>query len=397
MGGGTLSNGPGTANIDIFGNDFNVSSGTLTNGGTFSLPSGSIFSISSGGTFINNSTLNVNENASLNVDGDLKNKSSSSVNIYGTTYTYSYLENGDAGNAGTININYPGALHLLGGIVKNANAGSAINVNAGGALKNYHGTVDISSGTLTVTAGASFNNVRGNNPGSFTIFAGGVFDEDGVINLVDNLEIDYTWTITNKSIINANGKNINFGTYGEIFISGSDASLSIQDAIVENISGNKIRCSDDTTTLSVDNVTWIQDANYSFTKGTLSVNGLWTIQGRNTSFIYSSNEESTIQKDAELIFDRNVTFSYNSATATNLAMIDDTSILHLNGATLQGVEDLRLTKGIIAFDESSTFSIESGKTIYFGNNSTLENITLEFGKNSQLTIAGDGTLTNQNV
>jgi hypothetical protein len=385
MGGGTLQSGAGTSYIDIFGNSFTITSGTLTNGGTFTLPSGSIFSIGSGGTFINNSTLDVIGDASLNVAGDLKNRSSSSVNIYGNVYTYSYLENGDTGNAGTINIDYPGKLFLLSGLLKNANSGSAINVNSGGKILNYYGKVDTVLGTITTSTGSLFDNVRGANPGTVTDDGGIIFDGNK-ITLIDNIDLDSTWTITEKATLNCDGHKVIFGVNGAIVIDGADASLLIKNASVEKVSGNQIRCTENTTTLSIDGVTWIQDSNYSFTKGTLSINGKWLVSGANTAFTYNSNQQSIIQQNGELIFDRDVTFTYASSTLTNLAMIDGTSILHLGGATLGADEDLRLTKGKIIFDDNTTFNIATGKTVYFGNSSAPDNVTLRFDTDSQLNL-----------
>jgi hypothetical protein len=403
VGNGDLIEGLGfLSQIDIFGSnliDLSLSSGTLTikSGRTFTLPSGSTLSINSDGTLINNGTLNVNENASLNTDGDLQNLSSSSVNIYGNVYTYSFLENGNAGNAGTININYPGNLYLLSAELRNGHASSAININAGGGLHSYHGIVDAALGNLDLKTGGYFNNIRGNNPGGYlSITAGSVFVENDIIALDQTIELDYIWTITNKSTINAQGNKIIFGTNGGIVIDGADASLLLKDAIIEDISGNQIRCTEDTTTLSVDNVVWIQDANYSFTKGTISVNGDWTISGTGTQFAYQTSQESTIQQKATMRFDYGTTFSFDSATSTNIAMINKTSVLHLNGSTLYAAEDVRFKKGTILFDDITTYNGAS-KSIYFGNNNVSDNVTLDAHPNADPRTTANVTLVNQNV
>jgi hypothetical protein len=362
LGGGSLVDGTGTSNISIYGNHFNVSSGTLTNDGTFTLPSKSIFSINSNGTFINNATLDVNEEAKLNIQGDLKNKSSSSVNIYGNVYTYSYIENGDAGNAGTININYPGNLYLLSALLKNAHASSAININSGGTLNNYQGTVDVALGSLNLNNGGKFNNIRGNYPSTLTPANGGNFFDGNVMFLDQDLDIDYTWTITEKAKIFGDGNKITFGTNGAIVVEGADVSLLLEDVQLENVSGNKIRCTENTTTLSIDNVIWTQDANYSFTKGTLNVNGDWLVKGANTVFTYNTNQTSTLQQDTNLIFDKDVTFSYGSSSANNIVLIDATAKIHFNGAILYVTQDARFKDGTFAFENIVTFSTETGKS-----------------------------------
>jgi hypothetical protein len=368
---------------------------SLTNNGTLEIRSGG--HLSSVSAFINNSTLNVNENASLNTAGDLQNLSSSSVNIYGNVYTYSFLENGNAGNAGTININYPGNLYLLSAELRNGHASSAINMNTGGTLQNYQGTVDVNLGNLNLNHGGTFNNIRGNYPATLTTANGGNFFDGDVMMLDQDLEIEYTWTITEKAKLFGNGNKITFGTNGAIEILGADASLLLEDVIVENVSGNQIRCTEDTTTLSLDNVVWIQDANYSFTKGTLNINADCLIKGANTAFAYSSDQASTLQQDTNWIFDKNVTFSYDSSSANNIVLTDATSKINFDGATLYVKQNARFKDGTFVFDNNVTFNTASGKTLYFGNNSSSENLTLDFHNLSNMVIAGSGTLTNQNV
>jgi hypothetical protein len=64
------------------------------------------------------------------------------------------------------------------------------------------------------------------------------------------------------------------------------------------VSGNKIRCIDSTNTITLDNVVWVQDGDYTFTQGKFYVSGDWTIKGDDTVFTYSSSQESTIASNA---------------------------------------------------------------------------------------------------
>ena len=395
---GSIATRSGPSTINIFGsNDFLVSGNTITNGGTFAIPTNNEFIIEAGKEFVNNGTLNVNPDSKLNIFGDLKNKSSSSVNVYGTVYTYSYLENGDGSNPGALNINYPGNLYLLGAELRNGNAGSAININDGGTLHNYVGTVDVNLGNFNLNNGGTFNNVRGNYPATLTAANGTNFFDGDIMMLDRDLELEYTWTVTEKAKLFGNGNKITFGTDGGILIQGADAALLLENVLIENIYGNQIRCSDDSTTLSIDNVVWIQDANYSFTKGTLNINGNWLVQGRNTTFAYSSDQASMLQQDTNWIFDTNVTFSYDSASSGNIVMTDATSKINFDGATLHVSQDAQFKDGTFVFDDIVTLNTEVGRTLYLGNNNASQNLTLDFHNLSKTIIAGSGTLTNQNV
>ena len=408
LGNVAFSKGGGTTNVTIFGQHYTtayiVDSALLVND-TMTIPADSKFFLEQGAGLTVNSggILNLASGAELEIQGTLKNKSSSSVNVYGTVYTYSYIENGDGSNPGTINVNHGGDLYLLSAEMRNAHAGSAINVNTGGRLHNYQGIVDVNIGDLNLNDGGTFNNVRGNYPATLTAASGGNFFDGDVMMLDRDLTLEYTWTITEKAKLFGNGNKITFGTDGGILIQGADASLLLEDVLIENISGNQIRCTEDTTTLSVDNVVWLQkdgplpDANYSFTKGTLNVNGDWLVKGANTTFAYSSNQASTLQQDTNWIFDTDVTFSYDSSAAGNIVLADATAQIHFDGATLHVSQDARFKDGAFVFDDIVTLNTETGKTLYFGNNNASENLTLDFHNLSKTKIAGSGTLTNQNV
>jgi hypothetical protein len=367
---GTLTNGAsgsitnnGTLFVFSSGTVNNTAGGTITNNGVFlnngtyngtapsggttydatasnnTIPSGSTFTIPDG------YTLSISDGQTLFVNGVASNQSASSIDIYGTVYTYSTLENGTPGIPGTLTVHQNGKLVLLSGNLVNRHASSAVNINSGGELDNFYGNVNITNGSLTLASGGNFTNVRGSDPGTFTNNNGLYFNTAKVI-LADDLDIDYTWTITEKATIHGNHNKINFGTNGAIVIYGPDASLLLKDVIVDNISGNQIRCTDNTTTLSIDNVTWIQDANYSFTMGQTYIDNNWLIKGTGTSFSYQTNQTSTINSNATLEL-RDTTFNYDTASNNLLEMIDSTSSIKLDQATLQATQACTLSNGKI--------------------------------------------------
>ena len=398
LGNGTVDVvGAGSGTVTIFGTTIgNISSGTMTNGGTMTIPLFSSFVIDDNGTLVNNSTINNNgtlllltggtftNNGTLNgevadwtideiaidsgnvttipagltlpvtqdqtlyINGEIRNLSSSTLNIYGNVYTYSYLNNGNASNPGTINIYNPGALYALSGLIENKHADSEINVESGGSLYNYYGTVDISTGgsdSLNINNGGKFDNVRGNYPGPFTVSSGGNFSDFNEITLDKNLDIDYTWTLTEVSVINGYGNIITLGANGEIVI-GDNASLLLNEVIINDVSGNKIHCTDNNSTLSIHNVTWTQDANFTYTKGKIYVSGDWLIQGKNTEFTYESDQEITVASDAAMHMFM-TTFNFNSDTPSLLNLSNDTSIIHLEHGILKASKACSLSNGTL--------------------------------------------------
>lgn len=268
------------------------------------------------------------------------------IDVNGKLYVYGTIDNG-GGSAGVINIDYPGAMYLLGGEVENKHVDSELNVNQGGSLYNYYGTVDLGIGgvdSLEINAGGKFHNARGAHPASFTINAGGEFLDQEVINLDQDLDVDYTWTITKKATINGYGNSITFGPNGKIILQGPKASLLLDDVTVNNISGNKIDCTDNKSTLSIHNVIWHQDGNYSFTYGKFYVTGEWLILGDDTIFSYESSQTSTIEDDASMHMVLN-TLKYDTGSNNLLVLKGATSSIHLEHAMLRAAQSYVPTTG----------------------------------------------------
>jgi hypothetical protein len=280
------------------------------------------------------------------IEGELTNLSGASLNIYGTVYTYSIIKNGGA-TAGTINVNFPGALYLLGGTVENNHANSAINVNSGGSLYNYYGSVDLNIGgadSLEIKAGGKYHNVRGNSPGTFTLNNGCKFLDSNVVDLDKNIDVGYTWTFTETAVINGNGNIITFGDNGRLFVENG-VSLLLSDIILKNVSGNKIDFADHSSTLSINNVVWIQDTNFSLTMAKIYVQGDWLITGQDTIFSYETTQASTIANNTAANFS-GVTFNYNSGSSNSLIEFSNNSskIIVENG-TLLATENWSPTTG----------------------------------------------------
>jgi autotransporter passenger strand-loop-strand repeat protein/adhesin HecA-like repeat protein len=358
---GTITISTGTLNIKG-GNLYNVrgdfsATGTINvSGGTINLSSGNLFNArgdSSTGIInvFNGATVNISNGTLYNA---FTNASDGTINIYGssTLYTLSggiiYNTRESADMTGTINIGYGGALYAMDGLIENGSSNAEINIESGGSLYNYHGIIDISAGgsdSLNINNGGKFDNVRGNNPGLFTISAGGNFSDLNEITLDKNLDIDYTWTLTEVAVINGYGNIITLGADGAIVI-GKDASLLLNEVVINDVSGNKIRCTDNSSTLSIHNVIWTQDSNFSYTKGKIYVSGDWLIQGKDTEFGYESDQEITVTSDA-IMHMLMTTFNFNSDTSTLLNLHDNTSTLHLEHGTLLASKACTLENGTL--------------------------------------------------
>lgn len=351
---------------------------TITMTGNLTVKTGAILEIQSPGKLINDASvytievenggiLKVNGgqldlvDGRLDIHGKLINLSTTTINSNGDIYLYGNLENGDVDNAGEITLNYPSHCFILSGSLANAHADSSIDIKQGGNLYNYFGAVDARVGELNLLTGGKFHNARGifvHNP--FTASAGSNFSDSPVATLDEDLVVSGTWKITGKGVINGNGNKITFEGEGAILVDGPESSLMLADVILDKVSANRIRCTDDTSTLTIHNVVWNQDANFTFTKGRFFVASDWTILGADTQFIYESSQTSTIYKNSTLHCVLN-TFNYNVSTNANrLRMEDDTAHIHLERATFFASHACNLKLGTLLISGMGTLQTPVG-------------------------------------
>lgn len=132
----------------------------------------------------------------------------------------------------------------------------------------------------------------------------------------------------------------------------SGASVLLQNLIIKGVSAGNILCLDGNGTVSLENVTLLLDADYSFTQGSLEILENVIIGGPHV-FTYKSSKKSTIKSHAKLVFDSGMTLKYDAPTTAKdlLAMEDATSILYLHETTLHSTTTgLRLTKGTLVLE-----------------------------------------------
>ena len=218
-------------------------------------------------------------------------------------------------------------------------------------------------------SGVIMLNKRNLHLGSKEIFSNAslYFDCAQDVELHARLNLSGTWTFSGQSMIEGNGDVLNLCDGGNIVLE-SGSSLLLRDLTICGVSGNNIRCLDNVATFSFLNLTWIQDANYSFTCGSLQIVGDLDVVGSYT-FVYQSNQTSTVREHACLKFGPNTTFSYDPVSTSSrlIAFEDSSSKLILNGAALYvTATNLQLEKGIIEVTKNSSLTGEG--EIVFGDN-----------------------------
>jgi len=175
---------------------------------------------------------------------------------------------------------------------------------------------------------------------------------DPLITLSQTLDIDFTWTITSDKSIFGNGNKIVLGPNGEIVLDGTvkggGVTVQFDNLSIDGIHDYNVRCIDDDSTISLDDVMISMDADYTFTKGAITVAGNCIVDGGWTKFLYQSTQPLTIGLNAELKFVPHAIFEYDTSPNTLLQMTSGTSVLYLNNATLLATQPLAFSTGVLS-------------------------------------------------
>lgn len=217
-----------------------------------------------------------------------------------------------------------------------------------------------------------------------------------IFNSVD-LTINNTVTLNNSlrvqgsCTVNLNGNSLDLN--GNSISIEPGGSLTIENAIIRNVTGTNIVCSNNTSSLTLTNCTLILSGNTQFNTGALHIYGLVVLTGQYI-YTYSSTQQCTIHSNAKMFFDAGMTFRYSAATQDRINMENRFATLYLYQTTLDLPNSLRLINGTLTIEGQCPINATGG--LYFGNNVLLNNILINVLPESGLLITG-GTVYNQNV
>lgn len=223
------------------------------------------------------------------------------------------------------------------------------------------------------------------------------------IDLAKNEDLNMTLTFIGNCTLRGEGHVLTLTDLGNIVVSGQGSSLLLEGLIIKGVSGNKIRCTDNTCTISFNNVQWIQDGNFSFTTGRFEVLSDFDLLGSFT-FNYRSNRQSQINTGATLILENGITFSYGPGASNRrdlLALQDSTAVLFMNGATLASTTTgLQLTKGILMLDHKNFFqnngAVSTSQGIAFGDGILANDLLVQLYPGANINVLS-GLLVYQNT
>ncbi len=185
--------------------------------------------------------------------------------------------------------------------------------------------------------------------------------KDGSIVCNSDISIKAPIQIIGSCRINGRGKRLSFFNSSSNFIIRSGASLLIEDAELLNIFDSSIRCLDDRGTVTIRNCLLSLANNFSFSRGSILFEEDVVFTGTN-KFNYTTRLASTISSQSLIKFDFGTTFSYAPQRSRGdlLYMIDETSIMYLNGCSLFSTRTgLQLSQGTLIIENRVTMSSDA--------------------------------------
>lgn len=173
--------------------------------------------------------------------------------------------------------------------------------------------------------------------------------QGGSIALGSNLRVTSAWTFSGNCVINGDGSSIFFNPTSK-FIVERGSTLRFRNIQLKGISEGKIFCANDASKIIFEDVTWAQDSDFTFSKGSFEVIDALTMQGTGAVFSYQSRKQSIIDSYASLYLLDDFTLSYEplSSDRNLIYLADRTSKIVMQNASLHSTSTgWQLTNGYL--------------------------------------------------
>jgi len=235
--------------------------------------------------------------------------------------------------------------------------------------------------------------------GAKVIFADGV-----VIELADNEALSMDWDFRGNATVQGFGNRIDMGQLN--ILVKCDKTLILKDTCFYGVTGTNIRCLTDNSSITFQDACLCLSGDYTFGTGYLTFKKNVKVTG-NSSFIYATDQLSTIESCSMLHIDKDATFRYAPVEVGRcysikdlLRMRDITSVLFFDGCRVEAADTgFRLAKGTLWVDHkvpvySEGESADAGVTL--GNGNSEEDLNIHVLPGASLDLQ-TGFLTYDNV
>lgn len=118
---------------------------------------------------------------------------------------------------------------------------------------------------------------------------------------------DVLITFSGNSMINGRNHCLTFDETSGIAV-GPASTLLLKNIVIKGVKEGNIACLDHLSTISLKNVTYILDDDYTFSKGHFDVISNFNVIGDGFEFCYETPVESTIGECGQMILDSGVRF-----------------------------------------------------------------------------------------
>jgi len=188
-----------------------------------------------------------------------------------------------------------------------------------------------------------------------------VFD-NAQVSINSDLVISGAVTFRGDCLVDGNGKRILLGENGCLLID-SNTTVTFKHVYIDGITEGKIYCLDGTGKITLDDVRWIQDGDYSFTQGSLRIFNNVDFSGSYT-FFYQSSQTSTIDTHSFWNIDQGLRLSVGRKDGADgfepLYFEDATSVLKLENCCLSITSSgMRWTRGSMILDRGVEMEVNS--------------------------------------
>ena len=219
--------------------------------------------------------------------------------------------------------------------------------------------------------------------------------------LHSDLQFSTTVRCEGNCYFNGRGRTIALDDDVEVLV-GSNSTLHIKNVNMSGVSRSKVRCIDETGKLILDNSSFILDANYNFTVGSLVINNEVDFYGVHTLF-YDCIQTLTINSNSIVSFYDGVTF----AVGINSVLAKDRIIYFEDSSAKIGIEDanlsvansgIQLTRGTLSFAGRVGVDINSTDTtngVILGDGTADGDFVAEFSPASHINFANGHVVYNE--
>jgi len=182
------------------------------------------------------------------------------------------------------------------------------------------------------------------------------------------------------------GKGYAFDMASSAISVGANSCVTIRNVTLKNMSGENIRCIDNTGKIIFENVVVEQSSDFKFAQGSIEFGKEVDIKG-GCIFSYESDQTSTIRNSSTLTIDESTTMSY-AGSSSGLVFESDTARLALSSGTLSvATAGLELSRGALIVDAKGAIesaATQTSEALLLGNE--LDGFTIALSRGALLTI-----------